>query len=94
MSSDEDFDFDDDEDITESARNSRADSSNSIPSSNKKAGGMAASSAAAGKTGDLDIDNVIAKLLSVKTRNIGLQDDLSEQTIIQLIDRARDLFTS
>jgi serine/threonine-protein phosphatase PP1 catalytic subunit len=78
----DDFDFDDEE--SDSA-------SNSVVPAKTKPSNFGISSAPASK---LDIDDLIKKLLSTKARNIGCLEDLKEETIIQVIDKARDLFTS
>lgn len=44
--------------------------------------------------GKFDIDTIIAQLLSPKVRNAGILTDLAEETIIELIDRARDIMTA
>lgn len=84
----DDFDFDDDEE----------EESDSVTNNSSKKTSIAPSFAiGSGSTkapkGDLDVDDLITKLLSTKARNIGALDDLKEETIIQLIDKARDLFT-
>jgi hypothetical protein len=84
--SDDDFNFDDDEEdeITESKQES------SLSTSAAKKPTFPAYSAAK----KLNVDDIIKKLLTSKVRNIGLTDELSEQTILDLIDSAKDLFTS
>jgi len=42
----------------------------------------------------LDIDKLIAQLLSPKVRNAGILTDLKEAMIIELIDQAKDIFTA
>jgi serine/threonine-protein phosphatase PP1 catalytic subunit len=41
-----------------------------------------------------DVDKIIAQLLSPKVRNAGILSDLKESTINELVDKARDIFTS
>mgnify|MGYP000845257367 CR=1 FL=1 len=43
---------------------------------------------------NFNVDQLISQLLSPKVRNAGILNDLSEGTIIELIDRARDIFTA
>jgi serine/threonine-protein phosphatase PP1 catalytic subunit len=42
---------------------------------------------------DFNIDDIIRKLLSVRVRNIGIQDELNDRTISTLIEKAQDIFT-
>ena len=93
--------FDDDEDITESAGvSSSAPSSDKKSTSSKQMKAMASGSSmfskpstAATAKREINIDLVISKLLTEKCRNIGMQDELDEDQIGQLIDKARDIFT-
>ena len=78
----DDFDFDDDEDQSDSGSSKKKSVAPSYGIGSKSKSG-----------GTLDVDDLITKLLSTKARNIGALDDLKEDTIIQLIDKARDLFT-
>ena len=41
-----------------------------------------------------DVDRLISQLLSPKVRNAGILNDLQESTIIELINRATDIFTA
>ena len=40
-----------------------------------------------------NIDEIIKTLLTNKVRNIGLTGEISEFNIIELIDKAKDIFT-
>lgn len=51
------------------------------------------SSAFMGKSQKFDVDEIIKILLKEKVRNIGLTGEISEENIIQLIDKAKDIFT-
>ena len=81
-SDNDDFDFDNDEDdITESKESSQ-------PSIEKKLSTFSRST-----TDKLDVDDVIKKLLTNKVRNIGLSGEVTEETIIKIIETARDIVT-
>lgn len=71
------FDFDDDQEITESNENISA----------QKAKPTITASG-------FNVDSFIQKLLSKKVRNAGILTDVTEEMISELIDKARDLFTS
>jgi serine/threonine-protein phosphatase PP1 catalytic subunit len=52
-----------------------------------------ASNAMMGKGKSFNVDEIIKTLLSNKVRNIGLTGEISEQNLIELIEKARDIFT-
>ena len=92
------FDFDDDDDITESnATTSQFESSasQSHSLSAKKGRGFegGGSLMSANKSAAFNVDEIIKTLLTNKVRNIGLTGEISETNIIELIDRAKDIFT-
>ena len=47
-----------------------------------------------GNSKAFNVDEIIKTLLSNKVRNIGLTGEISESNIIELIDKAKDIFTT